>query len=983
VAAGIALATAFGAALAGEATVAGDAAARQELAGLSANERTVRVTRPGPASTTVDLTARRLLDRLGLGTQTRAVLLNPVRLDDTVVRPAAISRLHRWTTPARDVGACRAPSCPLLLAGGPRPPSSLAGARVHLRVVGGTRLRSAAALGFVPHASRGPARMLGAEPPLLVGGDPGGLDRLPGLRGIYRTDAWSAQLPVEGFDSWDLAGVRDRLQRADARLVSGDSAFVVEAPIHRLAEASAQARSAPRRMLLVAGGGLAVLAVFVVLVAGALRADVGSELARMRIAGATRAQRALFAFAEAAVPSATGITVGAAGGVVATAVLAATSGVPVAGALLHSLVTPLGAAVAVGGFVLATLLLGALLLIPPAAAAGRRLRLADLLAVSAAAALALAAARGGSGSASDPLPILLVPLSCLAAGVLAFRLAGAILRGAERLSRVAPLGVRLALVNLARAPSGPSLAVAFLTITVALGGFAIVYRATLLRGVADQAADRVPLDATVAAGRTFVTPLQAAPVSRWRALASGQVLPVDRTEASYPSTGETTTVPAIGLPARGLELLHGWRAGDGSAPPTVLARRLRWSGRARNPGPLLPRAAESLSANVSASTAGVAIMAELRNRDGVVRELALGDARPAPSRLRAPLPRGRWELAALELDEPAGLEITNGHQLAEGSGAGTTPFSARVRVRSIQALGPDGREPLPIAGWRAVGAAGKGRPAGAGLSVRFTTSGAAGVLRSPQPSDSRLLPILVDPDTAAAAGPGGRLPLTVDGVALRTRVVGVLKRFPTLAADAAGFVVADQAQLEGAVAAAQPGAGQANELWLRTADSSRLRAALSSPRFRELSVAFRSDIERALRSDPIARGVLGGLIAAGAISLVIACVGLVVLLFGSGRDRAIERDLAAQGLGPRALRADLRLRTAAVAALGVLAGLVVAIALVDVAVGAVHAATTLAAPRPPLVTVVPWAALLAWSLAVAVAVALAAWIAGAGPARTR
>src|SRR5204862_4823773 len=87
-AAGIALATAFGAALAGEATVAGDGAARRALAGLSARERAVRVIRSNAASPAVDRAARRVLGRLGLGAQTRTVLLNPVRLDDTVVRVA-------------------------------------------------------------------------------------------------------------------------------------------------------------------------------------------------------------------------------------------------------------------------------------------------------------------------------------------------------------------------------------------------------------------------------------------------------------------------------------------------------------------------------------------------------------------------------------------------------------------------------------------------------------------------------------------------------------------------------------------------------------------------------------------------------------------------------------------------------------------------------------------------------------------------------
>jgi hypothetical protein len=544
--------------------------------------------------------------------------------------------------------------------------------------------------------------------------------------------------------------------------------------------------------------------------------------------------------------------------------------------------------------------------------------------------------------------------------------------------------VRLALVNLARAPQTAALAVAFLTIAAALGGFAIVYRATLLRGVADQAADRVPLDARVAAGPSFVTPLEAAPLRRWRALAGGDALPVDRTEASYPAAGQTATVAAIGLPARGLEELHGWRASDASAPRSVLAGDLRWPVPARNPGPQLPPGTRSLRAEVSARGADVAVKAELRDPRGAVRSLPLGRAGPG-SRLTARIPAGHWELEALELFEPAGAAITNAHQAAEG-GAATPIVTADVRVGGVEALDARGRplRALPLAGWRAVGAAANAHPtAGSGLALRFATRGTPGVIRPEQPSDSRPLPVLADPATAGGAGPGGRLALTIDGAPVDARVVGALRRFPTLAANAAGFVVADQAQLESAVDAAQPGAGRPNELWLSSGDATRLRRALASPRFADLRSTFRADVEHALRSDPVASGILGGLIAAAAISIAICCLGLVVVVVGSGRDPAVERDLVAQGLGPRALRSDLRLRAAAIAALGIAAGLVVAVALAGLAVGAVRAGTTLAAPRPPFVTVVPWLALLGWTLLTGAAIASAVALAGSRRGRTR
>jgi hypothetical protein len=55
---------------------------------------------------------------------------------------------------------------------------------------------------------------------------------------------------------------------------------------------------------------------------------------------------------------------------------------------------------------------------------------------------------------------------------------------------------------------------------------------------------------------------------------------------------------------------------------------------------------------------------------------------------------------------------------------------------------------------------------------------------------------------------------------------------------------------------------------------------------------------------------------------VLALVGLLVAPLGQARER-VERDLVAQGLGPRALRAELSLRLLVTAATGVLLGLAI------------------------------------------------------------
>src|SRR5205814_1923608 len=121
-------------------------------------------------------------------------------------------------------------------------------------------------------------------------------------------------------------------------------------------------------------------------------------------------------------------------------------------------------------------------------------------------------------------------------------------------------------------------------------------------------------------------------------------------------------------------------------------------------------------------------------------------------------PRGRWELEALELSEPAGLAITNGHQNSENP-AGATQFRARVTLGPLLAPRGPGQSPLRVllGGWRGVGAASTTAHVrrGAVTMVHFVTSGTPGVLRPAQPTDTHPVPVLADPQTAASAGPGG------------------------------------------------------------------------------------------------------------------------------------------------------------------------------------------------------------------------------------
>jgi len=950
---GIALAAAFAAGVAAQAQIAGDQSARAVLGGASPLDSQVRVTWQGPVSPSVTDQARALLHGLGLGSPTEVLLLNPVRLGGVIVRPAAISSLGRWLPgpgPSR-LGPCTSERCPMLLAGGGPVPSILAAAGVRIQVVGSSPLSSAVPLGFAPSGAG-----VNGSGPVLVTWDVAGLDAVGGLSGLYRTHSWLAPITITRLRWWQLAGVEDRLARSQARLLLSGSQFSLSAPFTLLDEARAQASVAPQRLLLAGGGAITALAMFIVLVGGGLRRDQRAELDRLRNAGARPGQCVLFVAVESGSLCAAALGVGVAAGIGAAALLARAEGEPVGAIVMHGVITRGGVITLAIGWLAATALLGTLVLV-------RSARLTDILAVAAAS--ALVAALAGSTGSDQGLALLLAPLCCAAVGVLTFRGAGIVLRGAERVARGGPVLPRLALVNLARSAGVTALAIAFIAIATGLGGFALAYRSTLIRSAADQAADSVPLDVLVAPGPDFLSPLELAPLQRWQALASGPVLPVRRTDANYTDGGATVTVPALGIPASGLTLIHGWRESDGSAPLAALARHLEPAGPVAVAGPALPADGQWLSLRASSQGFAVEVTADLRDPQGAIRQVALGTAGGGAAVLRARVPPGRWELEALELAEPTGLIITNGHQNGENPGA-ATQATARVALGPLFVLAARGRPlPVPLGAWRGVGAAVTAPTApaarGAVAMVGFSEIGTPGVLRPAQPTDTHPVPVLADPQTAASAGPGGRIALTVDGLPVIARVVGVLSRFPTLGADPAGFVIADEGTLAAALDAQLPGQGRADELWISTGHLARLRAALGSGTLAQLGSSFRADLDRQLRDAPVARGVLGTLIAATALSVVLAVVGLLTALLGGARDERAESDLAEQGVGPSGLRVELRVRLALASGLGAIVGLGIAVLLTRLAVASVRAAGTVADPRPPVVTVVPWAELALWS----------------------
>jgi hypothetical protein len=193
---------------------------------------------------------------------------------------------------------------------------------------------------------------------------------------------------------------------------------------------------------------------------------------------------------------------------------------------------------------------------------------------------------------------------------------------------------------------------------------------------------------------------------------------------------------------------------------------------------------------------------------------------------------------------------------------------------------------------------------------------------------------------------------------VQARIVGVIHRFPTVAADAAGVIVADQVGLSDALDAQLPGQGRTDELWIATARPQDLEAGVSHGALAQLSSSFHAEVESRLRHQPLASGVMGTLLVAAAAAAALAVFGMLLVVGGPFRDRGIERDLEAQGMGPFGLRRELRVRLAFASVLGVWPGLLIAV-LIDRLAVAVVGATESGSPQPPLVTVVPWLELAA------------------------
>jgi hypothetical protein len=522
-----------------------------------------------------------------------------------------------------------------------------------------------------------------------------------------------------------------------------------------------------------------------------------------------------------------------------------------------------------------------------------------------------------SGSGGTSAFLLLVPgLIVFAASVVSARLLAPALRALGRASRRGPISLRLAAASLARRPGHAAIAATFLVASLGLALFAVVYRSTLERGQRDEAAYAVPASFVLSEDL-----LQLIPVLHGSPPPGTQVL---RLSGNVPSAA---TFSFLGLPAHELGRVGGWRADFASRSLANLGASIAPTRDTSLRTVALPPGRRFTLPVTAHAGDDVIVRAFFRSGLGDYLAVSLGHT----DGTRAVTLHGRIPFRHATLDRLE-LDIMNNGRITANAGVGIQPSAKGTIAFALPRV--DGR---PVTGafasWTGTGGVG-GTPARLGYVL---TPDRTGVFRPVEPTDGRLLRILATPQVAAEAGPHGVIPLQIEGEQIAARVVGVVRRFPSIVGDA---VIADRVTASTALDTRFPGLGTTNEIWVNSR---------TAPRVPSLTVQSRADTLARLRADPLARGALLTLAGTSAVALVLALVGLVLAVVGDVRDDRGELfDLEAQGAAPSTIRAHLRLRALLVAAFGIVGGLALGAILSALVISLVSVTASAAESEPPL-----------------------------------
>ena len=773
--------------------------------------------------------------------------------------------------------------------------------------------------------------------PIVIANGVDGLSQTKELETFYRSYAWFTPIAAGDVHPWAIDSFARKVQQLTAQVEARSDIFQVTAPTEALAAATASSRVAARRLLLLGGEGGALLLAFTILAAAALRRDVADARRRLTWFGARRWQVELFTLAESTALAAVGTVAGwAAGGAIAAGV-AARAGSPAWQVISHALLDPTGLGSALGVAAVAGLLLYATVRAPGPQLGRLTLTPLDVAALAAVAIVLVGWARGSVDanrltSSGTGAFLLLVPgLIVFAAAVAAARVLTPALRALGAAGRRGPISLRLAAASLARNPGHAAVAATFLVASLGLALFAVAYRSTLLRGQHDEASYAVPASFVLSEDLSQLVPVLH---GASRAAYPTAPLRVLRLSGNVP-TGATFSF--LGLPARQLGAVGGWRSDFAAQPLSALGAKLAPAYDATLRVAALPNG-KRFTLPVSTRGDDIGVRAIFRSRLGDYESIPLGHTNGSKTvLLGGRIPFAGASLAQLELD------IQNGGRGSANGGTGIQPSAKGVLVLGTPRV--DGRAARrAFRGW--VGTGGIGGAA-TGLGYLLTPD-RIGRFRPAQPTDGRVLPVLATTRVAAEAGPRGIIPLQVEGEQIAGRIVGVVSRFPSVVGDA---VVADRDTAGTLLDTRSPGLGTTDELWLNVPaarDAATARLLARAP-FTQLTVQSRSSTLARLQANALGRGALLTLAGTAAVALLLALLGLLLAVVADVRDDRGELfDLEAQGAAPATIRAHLRLRALLVAVFGIAGGIALGAILATLVISLVAVTAGATEPEPPL-----------------------------------
>jgi hypothetical protein len=400
--------------------------------------------------------------------------------------------------------------------------------------------------------------------------------------------------------------------------------------------------------------------------------------------------------------------------------------------------------------------------------------------------------------------------------------------------------------------------------------------------------------------------------------------------------------------------MHGWRSDFGTQPPARLAKLLGRQGTVHLTGVPLPRGTTGLGLAARRTGAEISLDVVVEKPSGDIVRVSLAQAGSADAGRGPPIPRN-GKVVALELSLTQLAAAVAAHDEAERS--------TNAGVEGSIDLGPliafSGARRLGVVtrwhGW--VGREGARRLPGNRTRVRYAlTAAQTALLRPREPTDGHPLPMVVSPDVARAAAPGGLITFEFGTQEVTGKVAAIAHRFP--GAGGGGFAIADESHLQTALDGEAPGTGRPLELWLAARSAGARHAvdsALRRPPFAALAVSSRRGVEHDLRSDTLSRSIAIALGAGALIALALAVCGLWLIALGDLADEQGElRDLETQGATPGELRGQIRLRGAILALVGVAGGLALGLILSSSVVRLIRVSAAGASPLPPLVRDVGW-----------------------------